>query len=54
MTSLEVKKAIIRAKAQERRACIKECRLVSVQWGGPEWRAGVEACIKAIQCRRVR
>ena len=52
MTDLEFKKARAKAKLQERRACIKECRLVGVQWGGSEWRSAVEACIKAIQCRR--
>jgi hypothetical protein len=52
MTSLELKKAIARAKAQERRACIKECRFVGVQWGHPTWKVAVEACITAIQCRR--
>lgn len=52
MTALEVKKAIAKAKIQERRACIRECRFVGVQWGGPDWRAAVEACVQALQCRR--
>jgi hypothetical protein len=51
MTKAEERKTINRAKAQERRACIKECRLVACQWSGPDWQKAVAECIKAILSR---
>jgi hypothetical protein len=53
MTTLELKKIRAKVKLQERRACIKECRFVGVQWGHPTWKVAVEACINAIQYRRM-